>query len=51
MGGTMGTNWVADARLNPFAIATGRAPQAADEVVLDQSTVNRDGRKLGDASR
>ena len=48
MGGTMGTNWVEDARLNPFAIATGRAPQAGDEVVLDQSTVNRDGRKLGD---
>ncbi len=48
MGGTMGTNWVDDPRLNAFAIATGRAPQTADEVVLDQSTVNRDGRKLGD---
>ena len=48
MGGTMGTNWVSDPRLNPFAIATGHAPQTADEVVLDQSTVNRDGRKLGD---
>ena len=48
MGGTMGTNWVDDARLNPFAIATGHAPRAADEVVLDQSTVDRDGRTLGD---
>jgi len=48
MGGTMGTNWVDDARLNPFAIATGRAPQTPDEVVLDQSTVTKDGRKLGD---
>ena len=48
MGGTMGTNWVDDPRLNPFAIATGRAPRTADDVVLDQSTVNRDGRKLGD---
>ncbi len=48
MGGTMGVNWVEDARLNPFAIATGHAPRAPDEVVLDQSTVNKDGRKLGD---
>ncbi len=48
MGGTMGMNWVQDPRLNPFAIATGRAPQTPDEVVLDKATVNRDGRKLGD---
>jgi putative ABC transport system permease protein len=48
MGGTMGTNWVDDARLNPFAIATGHAPTKPDEVVLDQATVTKDGRKLGD---
>src|SRR5687767_3571391 len=48
MGGTMGMNWVQDPRLNPFAIATGHAPQTPDEVVLDQATVDRDGRKLGD---
>jgi len=37
-GGVIGANWVADERLSPFAIATGHAPRAPDEAVLDRST-------------
>jgi putative ABC transport system permease protein len=46
--GAIGMNWVADTRLNPFTIATGHAPSGPDEVVMDQSSVDRDHRKLGD---
>ncbi|MDQ3642479.1 MAG: ABC transporter permease [Actinomycetota bacterium] len=47
-GGVMGANWVADQRLNPFAIATGHAPRARDEAVVDQSTFDSDHHALGD---
>jgi putative ABC transport system permease protein len=47
-GGVIGANWVPDERLSPFAIATGHAPRAANEVVLDQSTVDSDHHALGD---
>ncbi|MCW2622809.1 MAG: hypothetical protein JWL64_2411, partial [Frankiales bacterium] len=32
---TLGYSWNADARLNPFELAKGRAPRAPDEVVID----------------
>ena len=48
-GGVIGANWVDDERLNPFTIASGRAPRAADEAVLDQSRFDADGHALGDS--
>ncbi|HVL06023.1 MAG TPA: FtsX-like permease family protein [Acidimicrobiales bacterium] len=47
-GGVMGANWLEDDRLNPFSIATGHAPRARDEAVIDQSTLKSDGHALGD---
>jgi putative ABC transport system permease protein len=47
-GGVIGANWVEDQRLSPFAIATGHAPRAPNEVVLDRSTFDSDHHALGD---
>ena len=47
-GGVTGANWVEDQRLNPFTIASGRAPRAGDEAVLDQATFDSDHHALGD---
>ena len=46
-GGVMGANWVEDQRLNPFTIATGHAPRARDEAVIDQSTFDSNRHVLG----
>jgi putative ABC transport system permease protein len=48
IGATVGTAWIDDERLNPFAIAEGRAPAAAGEVVIDKATATREGFELGD---
>jgi putative ABC transport system permease protein len=48
LGGTIGMNWVDDADLNPFSIATGEAPSGSGEVVLDGATAEREGFELGD---
>ncbi|HMJ78906.1 MAG TPA: FtsX-like permease family protein [Iamia sp.] len=45
---TIGVAWLDDDRLNPFALASGRAPTSDDEVVLDQATAEREGWELGD---
>src|SRR3954469_3602368 len=45
---TIGMNWVADKRLNPFTISSGHAPTGPDEVVIDRSSATRDHRQLGD---
>jgi putative ABC transport system permease protein len=47
-GGVIGANWVEDQRLNPFTIATGNAPRAPAEVVIDQNTFDSDHHALGD---
>lgn len=47
-GGVIGANWVEDSRLSPFALATGHAPRAPNEAVLDQSTFDSDHHALGD---
>ncbi len=44
---TIGANWIDDERLNPFSLATGRAPEAADEVVVDQRTADAEGWTIG----
>jgi putative ABC transport system permease protein len=48
-GGVMGANWIDDGRLNPFTIATGRAPTEADEAVIDQNRFDVEGYALGDS--
>ncbi len=48
LGATIGTNWVADAGLNPFSIRDGHAPEAPGEVVIDAASVEREGWYLGD---
>jgi putative ABC transport system permease protein len=35
---TMGGNWVEDGALNPFDLRDGRAPEAADEIVMDAAS-------------
>src|SRR5687767_10308007 len=47
-GGVLGANWVDDERLNPFTLATGRAPRGEDEAVIDQSTFESEHHALGD---
>ena len=47
IGGTIGANWIDDEALNPFSLATGRAPEAAGEAVLDQYTADHEGWALG----
>ena len=47
-GGVTGANWVDDQRLNPFTLATGRAPRAGDEAVIDQATFDSEHHTLGD---
>ena len=45
---TYGANWLADDDLNPFDLAAGRAPEAADEVVIDQGSAKAAGYQVGD---
>ncbi|MCZ7528593.1 MAG: FtsX-like permease family protein [Acidimicrobiia bacterium] len=45
---TVGANWIDDERLNPFSLSSGRAPGAADEAVIDESTAGDQGWALGD---
>lgn len=47
LGQCIGINWIDDDSLNPFVIASGRAPVEDDEVVLDQTTVDSEGWDLG----
>lgn len=46
---TIGINWVADERLNPFDLVEGRAPRDGREVVLDRGTAQDTGYRLGQA--
>lgn len=48
LGMTIGSNWVTE-ELNPFDLASGHAPGAADEALLDQGTADREGWALGDS--
>jgi putative ABC transport system permease protein len=47
---TYGASWLADDDLNPFDLASGRAPEAADEVVIDQGSAKAAGYEVGDAA-
>jgi putative ABC transport system permease protein len=48
LGGTLGTAWIADSRLNPFELAAGESPDEAGEAVVDRATVADEGWVLGD---
>ena len=48
LGGTVGTAWIADDRLNPFQLAAGQPPAAAGEAVVDRATVSDEVWQLGD---
>lgn len=45
---TFARTWIDDPELTPFEIAEGRAPAAADEVVLDVSSAERGALAVGD---
>ncbi|QGG94390.1 ABC transporter permease [Actinomarinicola tropica] len=45
---TIGANWIDDERLNPFSLSDGRAPESADEAVVDQRTADAEGWTVGD---
>ena len=47
---TFGANWVDNADLNKFDLAEGRAPAAADEVVIDRATAKAGHLALGDTA-
>ena len=51
LGVTVGANWIDDAPLNAFSLASGRSPQSADEAVLDRNTAEEQGWALGDSIR
>ena len=48
LGATIGANWIADPKLNPFTISSGHAPEADNDVVLDRKTVEDNHWALGD---
>ncbi|MGH3374824.1 MAG: FtsX-like permease family protein, partial [Actinoallomurus sp.] len=43
-------NWLTDPRLNPYHVAEGRAPGAADEVVINKAVADQGGLRVGDAT-
>ena len=43
-----GLNWIDDDSLNPYRLSSGRAPVAADEIVIDQDTADATGYRAGD---
>ncbi|WP_436794466.1 ABC transporter permease [Actinospongicola halichondriae] len=45
---TFGGNWLTDDSLNPFELASGRAPEAAGEVVIDQGSAKAADFAVGD---
>ena len=51
LGITTGTNWIDDEQLNPFALSSGRAPEAAGEAVIDENTADDQGWAVGDPIR
>ncbi|HZA00448.1 MAG TPA: ABC transporter permease [Acidimicrobiales bacterium] len=48
---TFGANWITVDQLNGFTVADGRAPQAADEVVIDRRTADETDYQVGDSVR
>jgi putative ABC transport system permease protein len=49
LGATVGGNWITDARLNPFSLVAGHAPDGTGQAVLDQQTAREQGWVIGDS--
>jgi putative ABC transport system permease protein len=47
---TLAGNWIDDDELNPYELVEGRAPLAADEVVVNRGAAEAGGLALGDAT-
>jgi putative ABC transport system permease protein len=45
---TTATNWIDDRELNPYRLAEGRAPETADEVVIDRASAEKGDLAVGD---
>ncbi|MET0578485.1 MAG: FtsX-like permease family protein, partial [Ilumatobacteraceae bacterium] len=45
-----GTNWVAVDDLNPYKLASGHAPNADDEIVIDKASADKAGYQPGDVA-
>ena len=48
---TMAANWVTDEEINPYDLADGRLPKAADEVVIDRGVAKDGDFAVGDTVR
>jgi putative ABC transport system permease protein len=46
----LGASWLSNDDLNPFNLASGRAPQADDEVVIDNASANKGDFVVGDST-
>jgi putative ABC transport system permease protein len=51
LGVAVGANWIDDERLNPFSLASGRAPEADGEAVIDRNTATDQHWALGNQLR
>jgi putative ABC transport system permease protein len=47
---TLATNWIDDPDLNPYVLASGRAPEAPGEVVIDRRSADEGQLDVGDAT-
>ncbi|MFJ1707727.1 FtsX-like permease family protein [Kitasatospora sp. NPDC088346] len=47
---TLAGNWIADAGLNPYRLAEGRAPAAPGEAVLNRGAARAGGLRIGDTT-
>jgi putative ABC transport system permease protein len=48
LGSTIGANWITEKSINPFTLASGHAPRAPGEAVIDKATADDEGWTLGD---
>ncbi|MGW1749525.1 ABC transporter permease [Streptomyces sp. NPDC002092] len=47
---TLAGNWIPDAKLNPYRLAEGRAPQKSGEVVVNRGAAKKGNLKIGDTT-
>ncbi|NUR03675.1 MAG: FtsX-like permease family protein [Streptomyces sp.] len=47
---TLAGNWIPDAKLNPYQLAEGRAPQQSGEVVVNRGAAKKGNLKIGDTT-
>lgn len=45
---TLAGNWIADAKLNPYALAEGHAPQSPGQAVINRGAAEKGGLRIGD---